>query len=228
MNKKKIIYAGITVLFGMMILVPMVSSDIQDFSKTITDPSGDVKDNDVDITLVSSEKLADEVKFEMTVSGNIRDTSPEDSPFYMYQIYIGNNKNIADDNTETLCVQFVGDSTATFVNALDYLASGEANYTIEGSKITMFVPVSAFEEFSNYYMVATASAVTYDEQGTMVGLPIVDNAFSWNVNEEDSSSYETEDTDDSGGEISGSPGFEILLFIMALSLILYVYVRRKK
>lgn len=216
-----------SVLFG-AILAPMVAGDSLNYSKTVDDPSGDVDNTNIDITKLTSEQDGSDIKFVLTVAGDIKDTTPGVGSYYLYQILVGGDKNIEDDTTLALIVQFVGQSSASYVNYADPMKSGEANYSIEGSKLTMWVPETAFSTFSDYYLMATAVCSTYDESGNLDGLPSVDNTYSWTTDNNDGT--DTNDGNNGGdntGNGAGTPGFEILTLIAAISMAIIILRKRK-
>jgi hypothetical protein len=220
---------------GAVVILLLSASSVNaiGYSVSFDDAQGDVRDGDgdptsqpnVDITHVKSYKEGQTVYFELKVAGSIISNSEE----YIYFIEAGGT------DAEVIHAIF-SNGNATYIDQVNPQNSGEAEYTVEGNKLTIGVPVNVFSE--NIVLRANAA---YGDLGTSepkaIDIAPNDGGFSGEDGGEDDTGDDDigdGDTGDDGTNGDGSedtnggtPGFETIVVLLALGLALIIFRRRK-
>ena len=231
--------SNILLVLGILAILLLSASSVNaiGYSVSFDDAQGDVRDGNgdptsqpnVDITHVKSYKEGQTVYFELKVAGSIISDSEE----YIYFIQAG--------GTDAEVIQAIfSNGNATYIDQVNLQNSGEAEYTVEGNKLTMGVPIDVFSE--NIVLRANAA---YGDLGTSepkaIDIAPNDGGFSGEDGGEDDTGDDDTGDDDTGDDDTGddtgdgesedtnggTPGFEIMVLLVALGIVLFVF-RRKK
>lgn len=216
------------------------------YSVSFTDSQGDVRDGNgdptsnpnIDITSLESYKENDNVVFELTVAGSIYTGSDE----YMYMVHVGG------DAADILQIMYSNDQVM-YYSQQDPSDMGQGTYNVDGGKLTIQIPVSAFESENIVLRVQNAYGNLGGSTPDAIDLAPNDGGFSGmggsgdteeedeGDDEEEEDSGETSDDADTNGDGNGeeesednggsSPGFEALLLITAIAIVIIFFKRRK-
>ena len=199
------------------------------YSVSFDDAQGDVRDGNgdhtsnpnIDTTLVKSYRQNENVVFEITVAGSIYTGSDE----YIYMIQVGG------DAADILQIMYSNDNVVYYTqqNPQDI---GQGTYSVDGGKLTIQVPVSAFDSENIVLRVQNAYGNLGGSTPDAIDLAPNDGGFSGEDAGGDDTGDDDTGDDDTGGDDSGdtnggTPGFETIVVLVALGIALIILRRRK-
>ncbi len=131
------------------------------YSFSYDDPAGDVTNANVDLTHVQASLEGSDVVFELTVSGNIVDSSE-----YSYMITVTSTTDTSNYSAPSAVITYMNGSAM-------YMGNGgyfSINATKSAGTLTIPVPSSSFQNFTGFYL-SMASAVCTTDYTTDLIMP---------------------------------------------------------
>lgn len=180
-------------------------SAAMDYSDSITDPTGDLTgshNDDIDITLVESSRIGDEIVFEITVVGEFNSMVTNINFFADGEKYL-----ISDSN-------MTGTSSPLFMGPDNEILT-EPTVNVSGSVGRYSIPESDVQALTSFRI----GEVTLTDENSSV-----DFVGSNDITDDD----DTTDDDKEDDESEESPGFGIMVMVAAVIIVGAVLFRKRE